>query len=39
MEENESQLHVYYQDISSIKYRREAMATWDSLIGKILNCS
>lgn len=36
MRENESQLHVYYQDISSIKYRREAMVTWDSLIGNDL---
>lgn len=36
--ENESQIHVYFQDISSIKYRREAMVTWDTLIGKITNC-
>lgn len=41
LRENESRLHVYYQDISSIKYRREAMVTWDSLVGNSLshNCN
>lgn len=38
MKKNESHLHVYYQGRASIKYRREAMVTWDSIVGKKSTC-